>query len=117
MPLQQRPPTNGYSHGSQRLVAPDAINALSPTDSRLSPQSGTPPLQINVDDWDLLFEAIQSHLCATVLGQHNGLSAGFDVLAAADKVRDSVLGSVNALEKLHRALRQERSLHDHPSRK
>ncbi len=113
MPLQPRPPTNGYSHGSQRLVAPDAISALSPTDSRLPLHSETPPLQIDMGDWDLLFEAIQSRLCATVLGQHNGLSAGFDVLHAADKVRDSVLDSVNALEKLHRALHQERSRHDH----
>ncbi len=115
MTLPPLPRTNGYNNGRQRFVDPHAIEgALSPVGSTWSGQAETHTLQIDVKDWDLLFEAIQSRLCATVLGQRNGLTAGFDVAHTADKVRDCVLDSVSALEKLHRALHQERSLHHPP---
>ncbi len=67
-------------------------------------------LQIDVKDWDLLFEAIQWYLCATIDGHENKLTGQFDMENASDTIRAHVLDSVDALQKLHRALHHERSL-------
>ncbi|WP_341908606.1 hypothetical protein [Polaromonas sp. YR568] len=80
------------------------------------PPAGVVPatLQIEVQDWDLLFEAIQAYLCATIEGRENALTGTFDLKHAPANIREHVLNSVDALEKLHRALHHERSLQPHP---
>ena len=59
--------------------------------------------QINVDDWDKLFQAVECRLSTAVATAYQG----------PDKTRITVLECVEALDQLHHALTRERLLRNH----
>lgn len=88
---------NGTSNGHGHTVSSPAADAHSDS-------------QIDIADWDSLFHAVEERLCDTV--EKADLAA--TPLAAqynAWRVKSIVLDCVSSLDKLHKALRQERSTH------
>jgi hypothetical protein len=66
------------------------------------PEIGRRP-QIDVDDWDKLFSAVECRLSTSVATAYQG----------PNKTRVTVLECVEALDQLHRALTRERQQRDH----
>ena len=65
---------------------------------------------IEIEDWDSLFGAVEERLRTTVEKPDSATTS----LAAQDnvsRIKSVVLDCVSALDQLHRALRQERSMH------
>jgi hypothetical protein len=68
--------------------------------------------QIAVEDWDCLFAAVEERLLEAVQNPELTVAPFFAPLAAvahATRVKTAVFDCVDALGKLHQALRQERS--------
>lgn len=66
-------------------------------------------LQISVEDWDLLFEAVQTRLIRAVTSDAEEFNSASFPKSSAAAIRKQVLDVVDDLEKLHRSLNQERS--------
>ncbi|WP_395057540.1 hypothetical protein [Polaromonas sp.] len=78
------------------------------------PAPGTPPnrqLMIEIEDWDVMFDAVRSRLTCTV-GQRLGEPPSLPELSpelSASLVQAVVLECVAEMDKLHGALKRERS--------
>lgn len=96
-------PYNGHDHPPQSDPA-----------GYPSPAPGTPSSQnpnIDVEDWDMMFDAVQSRLMRTV-GQRLGELPNVPEHSAelsASLVQAVVLECVTEMDKLHAALKRERS--------
>jgi hypothetical protein len=69
--------------------------------------------QIEIEDWDSLFEAVEERLCAAV-EEHDSVAMPAAAQDSTSRIRAVVLDCVSALDTLHRALRQERSTYAPP---
>lgn len=70
-------------------------------------QRAAPSLDIAVDDWDLMFRAVEERL-RTAVGGRLVATSGLQGQDAACPIQGIVLECVSALEQLHTALTQER---------
>ena len=94
------------------VAARDSLYGSTGTDSAYSAERATArcqPLEISTDDWDILFRAVEERLRLSVSAGLSSTAQGRD---AAGRVQAIVLECVAELEKLHTALKQERSQHD-----
>jgi hypothetical protein len=66
-------------------------------------------LEISVDDWDILFRAVEDRLRSSVGARLASTAPARD---AAGRVQAIVLECVAELDKLHNALKQERRQHN-----
>lgn len=89
------------------LHAPTAIHTNNARAPHSESQQTPHPLQISVDDWDILFRAIQVRLKDAVADSHpSGWPSQTD--ATAGQVQTTVLECISAMEQLHAALGHER---------
>jgi hypothetical protein len=65
------------------------------------------PLEISIDDWDMLFRAVETRL-RSIVGVKPDSIATPQTRDAASRIQAIVLECVGELEKLHAALKQER---------
>jgi hypothetical protein len=68
-------------------------------------------LEISVDDWDILFRAVEDRLRSSVCARLAS-TAPAPARDAAGRVQAIVLECVAELDKLHNALKQERRQHN-----
>lgn len=93
-------------------AARDSLYGSTGADGAHSPARATArcqPLEISTDDWDILFRAVEERLRLSVGAGLSSTAQGRD---AAGRVQAIVLECVAELEKLHTALKRERSQHD-----
>jgi hypothetical protein len=88
---------NGTSNGHGHTVSSPALEAHSDS-------------QIDIADWDSLFDAVEERLRDTV-EKPDVAATPSAAQYNASRVKSVVLDCVSALDKLHKALRQERSTH------
>ena len=94
-------------------MASGKSNGMGPSRDDVTPGAGPPfpesRLGIEIEDWDILFRAIQERLRLAVGEVPAGTLDARGQDAAANQIRTSVLECVSALERLHAAVTQERS--------
>lgn len=90
----------------------DAINGTSNGQGSTSHPPPHTPLdtQIEIEDWDSLFDAVEERLRDTV-DKLDSATTPWVAQDAAGRLKSVVLDCVSDLDKLHRALAQERSMH------
>lgn len=85
----------------------DEIVITASIESLARTQLAVQPLGIAVDDWDLMFRAVEERLRKAV-GERLVAIAGLQAQDAACPIQAIVLDCVSALDLLHMALNQER---------
>jgi hypothetical protein len=105
--------SNTATNGTTPVSAGEAADGSSNSPSNGQDHAVSHPqttAQIDIEDWDSLFDAVEERLRDTVEKPDSATTP----LAARDnasRIKLAVLDCVNALDKLHKALRQERSTH------
>lgn len=117
--LPRTPGQAAGAHGVDAAPLHDAPPAIESRQNGLGIHAEQPPLHaphdahlaIEVEDWDVLFEAVETTL-RRIVGERPGELPEVPAHSAAlpaSQVQAVVLDCVDALDRLHAALKQERS--------